>query len=373
VFNAWLAESLAAKHQVTVLTSAQGPFELQEDCNGVRVIRVPVYFRNRLQSSNIGSMMLYLLNGLRYGRKLVSGESFDIINTHFVLPTGPLGYYLAKRAAIPNVLTLHGGDLYDPSKRSSPHRHLAFRAVVRHLMSAADAVVTGSRNTSDNISAYFDQTLSSTLIPLGITTPALPNRDRVALGWKEEDFVMITLCRLVARKAVDRLLELLASAGDECIRLVIIGDGPEKKNLMQRADTLGISPQVEFTGQITDQRKYSLLRGADIFASTSRHEGFGLMLIEAMTAGLPIVCYDHGGQTDFLIDGENAFLVPLNDEATFLQRIRTLQGEPQLRAQMGERCKEHAERYDISYCAARYESLFKDLCSDPASSNDQAE
>ena len=96
-------------------------------------MRVPVFFRRQLAVANFPSMPAYLPSGFVRGLSLPRA-GFDVINTHFVVPTGPLGHALARWHRLPNVLSVHGGDLFDPSKRTSPHRHAPLRAAVRWML-----------------------------------------------------------------------------------------------------------------------------------------------------------------------------------------------------------------------------------------------
>src|SRR5690606_16087762 len=118
-----LARELAQRHSVTVLTSHGLALPSESVDGGVRIIRVPVFFRRRHTVANFPSMLAYMVTGSIRGRRLVHSERFDLINTHFALPSGPVGALMSRAGRIPNVLSVHGGDLYDPSKRSSAHRH----------------------------------------------------------------------------------------------------------------------------------------------------------------------------------------------------------------------------------------------------------
>ncbi|MCA9912978.1 MAG: glycosyltransferase, partial [Anaerolineae bacterium] len=155
VVNAWLAEELAKKHDVTVLTSQAPDIPFERIEKGVRVLRVPVLGRDQKAVASMTSMASYIPNGIREGRKLLRREKFDIINTHFVVPTGPVGDALSHFAHIPNVLSLHGGDVYDPSKFTSPHRHMPLRMSVRWLLNRADVVVGQSKNTINNMRVFY--------------------------------------------------------------------------------------------------------------------------------------------------------------------------------------------------------------------------
>ena len=316
VINASLAEELAERHQVTVLTS--GGLGLPPDtvAGGVRIIRVPVFFRRRHAAANLGSMMSYLPMGIRAGRRLLTAESFDIINTHFVLPTGPVGDSLARFARIPNVLSVHGGDLYDPSKWMSPHRHLVFRVIVRRLLRRADMVVGQSQNTLQNVSKYYTPELETKKIPLGIPRPVFQPASRERFDFTDDQVLLVTVGRLVARKAVDQLVAMMHELTDERAVLLIIGSGPQKEALQQQAVVLGVANRVRFFDNARNEEKFQLLQMADLFVSTSQHEGFGLVFLEAMACGLPVVCYDFGGQTDFLTDRVTGHVLNRSEEHT---------------------------------------------------------
>ena len=140
VMGAMAAELARRGHDVTVLTSRA--FDLPADRveDGVRVVRVPVFFRRQMAVANMPSMAAYLPMGAWRGLKLGRERTFDVINTHFVVPTGPLGHWLGRRLNVPNVLSVHGGDLFDPSKPSSPHRHALLRAPISNLLGRAGAL-----------------------------------------------------------------------------------------------------------------------------------------------------------------------------------------------------------------------------------------
>jgi L-malate glycosyltransferase len=361
VVNAWLAEELAKRHEVTVLTS--GAFDLREHetVRGVEIVRSRTWFRREMAVASMPAMATFILGGTRAGRKLVVEREFDIINTHFALPTGPVGDALARRRQIPNVLSVHGGDLYDPSKWMSPHRHAALRALVRRIVRSADAVVGQSRNTNDNLRRYYDPELEPKLIPLGMPCPPAPAHDRKALGLAPDELVMVTIGRLVARKGIDQLVRMLALLEHPQARLVVVGDGPELGELQGLARDLRVASQVTFTGFVSDLRKVDWLASSDLYVSTSQHEGFGLVFLEGMAQGLPVVCYDHGGQTDFLATGVNGSVVRLNDLEGFTAAVRELALDEVKRREIGARNRRDVEQYFIETCAEKYEELFEAL------------
>jgi len=365
VINALLAEELATRHEVTVLTSQGLGLPTRSEENGVPVVSVPVFFRTRTAAANVPSMLAYLPLGIRHGRTLIAAPGFDIVNTHFVLPTGPVGDALARHAGIPNVLSVHGGDLYDPSKRLSPHRHRLLKAWIRRLLRRADRVVGQSRNTVQNVHNYYDEHVRCDRIPLGIRRPCQTPASRNDYGFGTDDNLLVTVGRLVGRKAVDQLIEVMGQLKGNHAHLLIIGSGPQEPELRRQAETLGLRGSVHFLGQTSEEEKFRILNMSDAFVSTSQHEGFGLVFLEALACGLPVVCYDHGGQTDFLEDGQTGFVVPLNDRQTFLGACRRLVQEKPERLRMADIGRERVEELYIDTCAARYEELFQELLERP--------
>jgi glycosyltransferase involved in cell wall biosynthesis len=360
VVMAALARHLARRHEVTVLTSRALDLPRESDDQGVRVVRVPVFFRRQLAVANFPSMLAYLPTGFMRGLALGRGRAFDVINTHFVVPTGPLGHALARWHRLPNVLSVHGGDLFDPSKASSPHLHAPLRAAVRTLLRSADEVVGQSRDTVRHVREIYGVDRNVGLIPLGIERPpAVPRPSRAAFEVPENAFVMVTVGRLVARKASTQLVDVLARSALPDAYLLIVGDGPDAAAIEQRAMERGVRDRVKLLGQISELDKYAALAAADLFVSTSQHEGFGLVFLEAMAFGLPVVCYDRGGQTDFLASGVTGHVAHLNDVEEFTRAVVELRQNAELRAACRERNIRLVESYFIDTCAARYESVFE--------------
>jgi glycosyltransferase involved in cell wall biosynthesis len=361
VVTAWLAEELAKRHEVVVLTSRAFDLPEREVSRGVEILRSQTFFRTQMAVANMPSMASFILSGRWAGRRLMQSRHFDVINTHFALPTGPIGAALARLHNIPNVLSVHGGDLYDPSKWTSPHRHRMLRNIVRRVVHAADSVVGQSHNTIENLLRFYDPALEPTLIPLGIPRPANPLSGRAELGLPRDSIVMIAVGRLVPRKGSDQLVRLISLLKNPRLRLVMLGDGPEYAALKRQAQELGVANQVMLPGFVTDQQKIDFLAASDIYVSTSQHEGFGLVFLEAMAQGLPVVCYNHGGQTDFLKTDVNGAVVPLNDLDQFMRESNELVTNAEKRQMISQQNKSDVEHFFIDNCARRYEALFSEV------------
>ncbi|HTT02825.1 MAG TPA: glycosyltransferase family 4 protein [Steroidobacteraceae bacterium] len=358
VVMAAMARVLATRHEVTVLTSRAAGLPHQSLDGAVNVVRVPVFFRRQLAVANVPSMLAYLPSGLWRGLQLGRERRFDVINTHFAVPSGPLGDWLSRSLRIPNVLSVHGGDLFDPSKKSSPHRHALLRAAVARLLRRADVLVAQSQDTQRNVAEIYGVARAVERVPLGIDRPPKDERaERGEFDLPADAFVLVTAGRIVTRKASTQLIDTLVAVPGSV--LLVVGDGPEAGALRQRAAECAVADRIRMLGYVSDGAKYRAFRVADLFVSTSQHEGFGLVFLEAMACGLPIVCYDRGGQTDFLATPATGDVVPLNDLTAFNAAVRALGADPERRARIRRNNLAQVESFFIDRCAERYERLFE--------------
>ncbi len=360
VINALLAQEMAKRHEVTVLTS-QGlglPQESME--NGVRVVRVPVLFRRQAEVANLLSMAAFIPRGIKVGKKLLQDNHYDVINTHFVLPSGPVGDILARLGGIPHVLSPLGGDLYDPSKRLSPHRHLLLRAWIRWLLRRSNMVVWASTNTLENMRRFYTPEIEGVYIPLGIQRPEQDAASRQQYGFAQDEVLLVTVGRLIPRKATSQLLTAMQALRQERVRLLIIGSGPEETLLKEESAKKHLENHICFVGHVEEAEKFRLLQMCDFYVSTSQHEGFGLVFLEAMACGLPIVCYNYGGQTDFLEHTTTGYLPALNDLESFVDYCRCLIKDRDLRLRVGQENLRRVNDLFIDRCAERYEEIFRE-------------
>ncbi len=359
VASALLAEELARRHRVCVITSAFGDLPRREIRDGVEIVRVPVLGRRHLSFASLVSLLSYPPGAWVAAARLLARERFDVIHSHFAVPGGPASLPPARLAGIPHVLSLHGGDIYDPSKWLSPHRSRLMRTTVTAVLRRSQIVVAQSGNTRDNAYRFYGYRGPIELIPLGIRQPSVEPASRAALGLPEGVFLTVTVGRLIRRKAIDVLLRALSQPDCADVHLAIVGSGPESASLELLAGDLGIAGRVRFLGRLDETRKWQVLRASDAYVSSTMHEGFGLVYLEGMAAGLPVVTPNYGGQVDFLSDGETGFLVPPEDAAALAAAIARLRANPALAAQIGRANLARTPQYRIEHCAEAYERLFE--------------
>jgi glycosyltransferase involved in cell wall biosynthesis len=353
-----IAVELANRHEVDVLTSLGPGLPEHETRDGVGIYRAPVLGRTQRSTASILSMLTFWPVGIRYGRQRLAGRHYDVVNSWFAVPSAPTGLHLARYFGAPHVLTMAGGDIYDPSKWYTPDKNPVLGAAVRRVLAASDAHVAVSTDLAGRARSLYGFKGQIDVISLGAAAPRFTPASRAELGLEPGIVYITSVGRLVRRKNLASLVTALQRLGREDVHLLVIGDGPEQANLAAQAQEAGLGRRVQFRGFVPEELKFQLLAASDIFALPSLHEAFGIVYLEAMHCGLPVIAARPGGHEDYLRDGQSGFLVPRGDGDALLRALERLVSEPDLRRAMSASNREVAERFSIGATAGKYESLF---------------
>ena len=221
----------------------------------------------------------------------------------------PIAWGVARLLRVPVVLIIHGIDAWQPTKS-----HL-----VNALSGRVDRLVAVSQTTVDRFQQWSRIPLNKSFVlpncvDLSGFTPGSPNKallQRYRLIGKK---IIMTLGRMAGEdrfKGFDEVLEVMPRLLQEFPDLIymLAGDGPDKERLEKKARDLGITESTVFTGMVTEEEKVDHYRLADAFVMPSRGEGFGIVLLEAMSCGVPVLASKHDGSREALLNGELGTLV----------------------------------------------------------------
>jgi phosphatidylinositol alpha-mannosyltransferase len=283
--------------------------------------------------------------GPRLGRVLDEGR-FDIVHTHCPLvPTLPLLALRARGARV--VGTFHTA--------GSNARYAIAAPALRRLLRGLDAGVAVSEPARLFAERFYDGPLS--VIPNGIDLERFhPNGCRPRRGPR----VILSVGRFEARKGHRVLLEAFARVRARCDAvLVLVGDGPLAASLRRKASRLD-AQGIHFTGAVPPHALPDYYRAADLFVAPAlKNESFGIVLLEAMASGLPIVASDIPGYRSVL--GEGACYVRPGDARDLASAIADLLRDPERRRALAGEGRTLAVRYRWCDVAARVEELYLDL------------
>lgn len=173
--------------------------------------------------------------------------------------------------------------------------------------------------------------------------------------------VILSVGRLHPDKGYDRLLHIFSSIHTKYPewKLKIIGAGTLKEELVQLSEDLGIRSFVEFTGFMNNTAARLDMRKAAIFTMTSSKEGFGIVLVEAMEAGLPVITFNgSSGPRSIVTHGENGFLVEKGNETEFISYIEKLVEDKVLREKMSDAARRRAEDFYMDRIISKWIEIF---------------
>lgn len=361
-----VSKALVAKgHTVHILTSGMKGLPKECDEDGVKVFRVPVLGRKDLATASNLSMFTFPLTSIPKGFSLCRKYKYDVINTHFYAPSGPTGLVLSLLCRIPNVLYIHGADVYDPTRLNKTPAGKGVLSMLLRLSAKlqsrlAQKIACQSSNTKENIETYIKPKKPITVIPLPFAKPAHPASSKKSLGLDPKKYYILSAGRVVKRKGYDFLLRAMAEL-PERIHALIMGDGPELENLRALSRELGIAERVHFLGFVErDEDKYKYYAAADLYVLSSLHEGMGIVVQEAMEFGLPVVATNHGGQVDLITHNLNGILVPPQDSHALADAILTVYRSKSLAKSFGKNNIEIIQKYYAPQIADQYLRLFEE-------------
>jgi glycosyltransferase involved in cell wall biosynthesis len=349
---------IANGYQVDLVTGWMRNLKRFEKVDGINVFRVQTFGRKERATANNVYMATYLIFGFFKGVQLCLKNKYQFINTHFVLPTGPLGFILGKIFKLNNIVSIHGGDIYDPSKKSSPHRSPSLTKVNNFLLTQAKKVVAESSDTKKNAEKYYIFDNKVFTIPLAYEKFEFKKISRKELNLKDEKIYLISVGRMVKRKGYKYLVKTLERLPKN-VNTIILGEGPEKENLLKLAKKLKVENRLILPGFVSEEEKFQYLDNADIYVLSSLHEGFGIVLQEAMQVGLPIVATNNGGQVDFVKEGKNGFLVKPENSKLIAEKIKEMIKNDNLKNKMSQKNKKEIDKFGIKEIAENYLKLVK--------------
>ncbi|MFO8099305.1 MAG: glycosyltransferase [Salinibacter sp.] len=255
---------------------------------------------------------------VQLGRRYVKRHGRpDLLHAHSARWAGAAAARLGDELDVPYVLTEH----FTGFQRQSifPWRLPLIREGFRRA-SAITTVSTSLKQTlvDQGFISPSEVTILPNLAPTSFFT--LPSTRR-----SPPPFEFITVAQLHRKKNISGLLYAFSEAfsGDETATLTIVGDGPERGALERQANRLGVRPQITFRGALDRPALRTALWDADAFVLPSHHETFGVVLIEAMATGLPVIATRCGGPED-IVTPTTGRLVPPDDPAALADALRTM-------------------------------------------------
>ncbi|MCI0773724.1 MAG: glycosyltransferase family 4 protein [Chloroflexi bacterium] len=350
--SAALCAALARRgHELRVITSRAPDLAPEERLEGYRVTRVFTGRRSRYQAS-FASMAGYVVGALIPALRLARSWKPDVIHAHFAVPTGVLALRLSKMTRTPYVLTAHLGDVPGgvPGKTDRWFRWVY--PFTPSVWKNAARVVAVSEHTRGLARENYEVDID--VIPNGI--------DLRSDGPKSvaDPPRLIFAGRFQPQKNLRLLVELLARVQDVPWQCELLGDGPDRAEIIQLVRSYALDARVELPGWVDGDVVERRLNASDLLLLTSRTEGFPVIGVQSLAIGLAILASRAGGLSELVENEVNGRLCEVDDLACFEQALRWCLEDRERLLEMKRASHSKAGRFDIRGIAEKYEEVLQE-------------
>ena len=298
----------------------------------------------------------------------------DVIHTHHPVLLGQTAARKAAELDLPLIFTFHTQyweythyipfpqEIIQEFLKNAVHRWL------REFMQKCQHIIIPSESLRDILVRDYGLHERYSVIPTGTDLEPFLNADGKALraekGWQKE-IVLISVGRLAPEKNWDTLIQAFVKVHTEHpeARLVLIGDGSARQSLEALSVELGIADRVTFTGSIPFEEIPRYLKAADLFAFASVTETQGIVTMEAMAAGLPVVAVDGPGTRDIVQNGKQGYLVE-NDPDALAKKLNQLLSDSQRIKRFSNQALKRAKMFDVNQLSQQMLSVYEQAIQD---------
>ena len=306
--------------------------------------------------------------------QLIPKLKLDVIHTHHPILLGQTAAAKARDYNLPLVFTFHTQyheyTHYLPFPQEQVQEFIKSRVInwLREYMRKCQHIVIPSESMRSILVNNYGLVDKFTVIPTGIDITPYKKADGAAIraewNWND-DTVIVSAGRLAEEKNWVTLIEAFAIAQkvQPNIRLVLLGDGPQAEALRRLAGELEVAEHITFVGKVPFEEVPDYLKAADLFAFASVTETQGLVTLEALAAGLPVVAVDASGTRDILEDGKQGFLTQ-NDPQDLAVGILKLVEDPSLMGTFKTAALRTSRAYDNKRLARKMLKVYEQAMED---------
>lgn len=296
---------------------------------------------------------------LRAGRAalaqlLAEGERFDAVDAHYLYPDGVAATWLAREAGLPVVITARGSDTSHLPRFAGPRR------LIRTVLREADALIAVSSGLADGLTTLGAAPEKVTVLRNGVDLAGFappPDRDALRMQMGLSGPTVLSVGHLIERKAHHHVIGALVELPGA--RLLIAGEGPERRALATLADRLGVAERVQLLGARPHSELAKLYGAADALVLASTREGWANVMLEAMACGTPVIAGPAWGSREAISAPEAGMVLDEVGPGSIAQALRQLLSDPPAR----HATRAHAERFGWDATTRGQAELFGKLLS----------
>ena len=341
---------------------------------GVRLIHVPAGRPERTEKEEMVALTGAFASGVEAfvarDDAAAAGAGYDVVHSHYWL-SAVAGRELARAWEAPHVAMFHTLAEVKLLARASEREPEARRQAERELVRDVDRIVAATEHERRLLGQVYGVPRHRvSVIPLGVHRERFRPRDRAAararLGLDADARILLSVGRIEPLKGLDILIESLGEMTErERLLLLIVGGDDRAERELARlravAATAGVTELVRFVGAVPHEELDAYYNAADVVVMPSFYESFGLVAVEAMASGVPVVASRVGGLSSTVADGRSGYLIPWRCPGPFAEKLDLLLGNESLRRTLGATAAESMQGYEWDAVAARLLELYATL------------
>ncbi|HEY1296319.1 MAG TPA: glycosyltransferase [Chloroflexota bacterium] len=370
-----LSRAMAARGvTIDIFTRRQAPDvpDVVEYAPGARVIHIDAGPHRHVDKYDIIDYLPDFACGIQRFRAL-TGASYDLIHSHYWL-SGRLGLLFRDRWGVPMVSTFHTlAQLKNRVAESAAEREQVVRfEIERRTMAGSDRIVALTAVDRQQMIRHYGEQAPIVVIPGGVDlerfAPQPRARVRKQLGLASDGKVVLFVGRIQRLKGLEVLLRAFARLSDLNAELLIVGGRPgtspesrEITRLQHLASRLGVAERTRFLGAVAHEELPMYYSAADVSVMPSSYESFGLVAVESLACGTPVVATRVGGLRSIVRDGETGLLVPWRDAELFAERLRWVLTDDAVRARLAAGARESVLEYGWDRIADEHLGLYAEV------------
>lgn len=352
----------AKRHDVIVdlVTSAIGPQYVQESLGDhVMIHRLPIGKNpESLNYQTKKDLLVYSWKAYKFAQKLIKKNAYDLTHSFFSVPCGVISCQIKRKYGIPYIVSLRGADVPGYSERFE-NLYAILTPIIHRVWREAQFVVTNSKGLTKLAQKSAPQQDFLQIVN-GVDTDFYHAGTRT-LADRTKDFRILLASRLSRRKgfnyAIDAFVELFDLYPH--IRMTIAGgEGNAMEELQAQVKKYRLDGRVVFTGAYVKDESPDIYNSADVFVMPSLNEGMSNNLLEALASGLPVLMTPTGGAEELVRDGENGYLITMQDVSSIVHRLQILIENPEMCDAFGHASRMIAQNMSWSSVAQQYVTLY---------------
>jgi len=339
--------------KIDLVTSSDNKYKEEKFADNIRIYYLDIGKEDNLHHQSSKDLLSYYWKARSFCKKLCKKRKYDFIHSFFGVPCG----YLALKLNLPYLVSLRGSDVPGHNPKFAKI-YLFLGNLTKRVWSNAEVVVANSEDLKREAKEFLP--MDFPVIPNGVDATYFKPANK-----KDDTFRILYVGRLHKIKNIDLLIKSFAEFAknnpEVKSELKLVGDGPERQNLLRLAEDSNIAQSVKFLGRRNKKELLRYYQQASVFTLLSEREGMSNTALEAMACGLPVILSSTGSSNN-LVRG-NGIITEKEPKSVAIHLNKLSRNRDKL-SKMGHASRQIAEKFSWEITAKQYYKIYRKLCAE---------